>query len=630
MADVTVSVPPGYYGGAQTVVVTFPANVRKAIITQDDVPPVLSEVLAYDQGPLYPNAPPHTGVPPGDIVARPFMAVTQDGRGNVVYDAGFPKYYNGTMPSPRPTTFAMLTPAMKYLYNALNFIAKPNVTRKILFIGNTVTGAPYDAKASLIAGNTYGAEGFRDTFELVAGLAGFTYDIRNVSDFGGLGKIDGTLTTFNQYCCVVVMCGANLAVGQTNITTQFSQELATYRAGGGGAMIITDHCDRIYTSLADAVANGSIFGGDATKVSQYYGTYFSGNVDRADVLVSEIKRQLALNGGPGNHPLLANLADTESIHAGGSESLVMVETYAAYQVNPDNPQSYTFTQPGSHRLNVLVQMDDGTVFVRPFRYDLIDPSNLLLVDTRNRTIGQTYQTVKHMFDLAMIYNIGSPPTLTGRVTRNGIPHGTFQVANNVVTLKMCSGNNTTFGFLPTDKIGFLIEVPFLYNVNTTIQALSLTALNASWTQLAGLGKELIALPDYTGLTKKDATLQFWQYANVQYRDEKETGGNAYGIWPRVLTRVGRALNGGAGSCKLWIATNTTDWTANKPANPVQADTVIQADNNKVYTWWVNDGVGAWTLSTETASEFFGSGRLVVNTRNTAEVWQIGVGSTVKL
>jgi hypothetical protein len=628
MADVTVSVPPGYYGGAQTVVVTFPANVRKAIITQDDVPPVLSEVLAYDQGPLYSSEPPFTGVPPGDIVDRPFLAVTQDGRGNVVYDAGFPKYYNGTMPVPTPSSFATLTPAMKYMYNALKFIAKPNVPKKILIVGNTRTGENYDVKGSGSTGIP--ASGFLDTFNVVLPMAGFTFDVKNVTDFPGTNMVDGTLSLFNQYCAVVVLCGHYCTAAEQFITEQFASELASYRANGGGVFIITDHLERIYTSLADATANSVGFGKDANRCAKYYGTYFSGAVDRAPVLVSEIKRQLSLNGGSGNHPLLANLADTESIFAGGSESLVMVETYAAYQVNPANPQSYTFTQPGSHRLNVLVQMNDGTVFVRPFRYDLIDPSNLLLVDTRNRTISQTHQTVKRMFDLAMIYNIGSPPTLTGRVTRNGIPHGTFQLSNNVITLKMCSGNNTTFGFLPTDKIGFLIEVPFLYNVNTTVQALSLTALNASWTQLAGLGKELIALPDYTGLTKKDATLQFWQYANVQYRDEKETGGNAYGIWPRVLTRVGRALEGGAGSCKLWIATNTADWTANKPTNPVQADTVIQADNNKVYTWWVNDGVGAWALSTETASEFFGSGRLVVNTRNTAEVWQIGVGSTVKL
>lgn len=626
MADVTVSIPPGYYAGAQTVVVTFPPDVRKAIITQDNVAPVLSEVLAYDQGPLYPNAPPHTGVPPGDIVARPFMAVTQDGRGNVVYDAGFPKYYNSTMPGVRPTQFSQLTPAMKYLYNALNFITKPNVTKKMLVIGNTANGAPYDVKASLIAGNTFGAEGFKDTFELVGGLAGFTYDFRNVSDFGGLGKIDGTLATFNQYCCVVVMCGANLAVGQTNITTQFSQELATYRASGGGVMIITDHCDRIYTNLADAVANGSIFGGDATKVSQYYGTYFSGNVDRAPVLVSEIKQQLAQNGGPGNHPLLNNLADTDSIYAGGSESLVMVETYASSQVDPDVTHSYTFNTPGVRRLNVLVQMDDGTVFVRPYRYDLIDPSNLLLCDSRVRTLGATLQTVKRGFDLGIVYNIGSPPTLTGRVTRNGEPHGTFQLVNNVMTLKMCSGNNSTFNYLPTDKIGFAVELPFMYNMETTIQALDVSVVNTDWVQFSGLGKALLALPDYTGMGKKDAVKAFWEYSNRLYHDADETTGNAYGIWPRVFPRINRALKGIPGSCNLWIATNAADWAANKPVNPVEADTVIQANDNTVYTWWVKDGVGSWVTNTSKAAAFFYQGRKVVDKRGTG-TWVIGANST---
>lgn len=628
MAAVTVSVPPGYYGGAQTVVVTFPAGVRKAIITQGDVSPVLSEVLAYDQGPLYPNAPPHTGVPPGDIVARPFIAVTQDGRGNVVYDAGFPKYYNVTIPVPRPAAFSTLTPAMKYMYNAVNFIAKPNVPKKILIVGNTRNGDNYDIKSFVGQGGTSSENGFLDTFNLVLSMAGFTFDLKNVSDFPGSNQLEGTVALFDQYCGVIVMCGHYSTAVESYISDQFASELASYRAGGGGVFIITDHMERTYTSLADAVANSVGFGKDANKITKYYGTYFSGNVDRSPVLVSEIKRQLALNGGPGNHPLLANLVDTESIWSGSSESLVMVETFASSQVNPTVPQSYSLTTAGTHRINVLTQMNDGSVSVNPYRYDLIDASSVLLRDLRGRDVGATYLTGKRSFDLNLFYNIANPPTLTGRMLRNAEPFGTFQLNNNVVTRKMCSGNNSTFEFLTTDTLTYAVDVPFIYNVKTIVQSVDTTEAKNSWTNIATLAAALAKFPDYTGLSPTEALRQFWDHANICYRDKNDAMGMLFGHWPRVLPRVGNALKGIPGNCVLWVATNAADWVANKPLAPTEADTVIQADNNNVYTWWKTDGVGGWVLGANKANAFFGLGREVVDTRGTG-IWKIGLTNTVK-
>lgn len=628
MADVTVSIPPGYYGGAQTVVVTFPAGVRKAIITRDDLSPVLSEVLAFDQGPLYPNAPPHSDVPPGDIVTRPFLAVTQDGRGNVVYDAGFPKYYNATIPTPVPNSFATLTPAMKYMYNALKFIAKPGVPQRILVVGNTKNGVYYDVKSKLADASPEGGAGFWDTFNLVLPMAGFTFDIINVSDFPATNIVDATLATFNQYCAVIVMCGHYCQANEQFLSENFASELASYRAGGGGVFIITDHLERIYTNMADALANGVGFGKDANTCAKHYGTFFSGNVDRSPVLVSEIKRQLSLNGGPGNHPLLNNLADNESIHSGGSESLVMVETYAAYQVNPAVTHSYPLTTAGTYRINVLTQYTDGTVSVKPFRYDLIDPSSLILRDKRGRDIGAAYTTGKKAFDLNLFYNIANPPTLTGRVMRNAIPHGTFQLNNNVVTLKMCSGAPGTFEFLPTDKLTYALEVPFIYNVTTTVQAFDKSAAANAWTSIATLTLALSKFPDFTGLSPTEALREFWKHADIHYRDDGDNLGRMFGYWPRMLPKVGRALEGVMGSCKLWVATSAADWAANKPANPVEADSVIRADNNAVYTWWKTNGVGAWVLGVDPANAFFGLGREVVDTRGSGK-WRIGLTSTVK-
>lgn len=67
--------------------------------------PALSEYIAYD-----------TLTPP-----NPFIAVTQDGLGRVVYDGGFPKFYNQELPGTY-TNFAQLPPQFKYLHNAINWV----------------------------------------------------------------------------------------------------------------------------------------------------------------------------------------------------------------------------------------------------------------------------------------------------------------------------------------------------------------------------------------------------------------------------------------------------------------------------------------------------------------------------
>lgn len=59
--------------------------------TLNGLPPALSEYIAYD-----------TLTP-----ANPFIAVTQDGAGNVVYDGGFPKLYNQYAVLPQPSGYSI-------------------------------------------------------------------------------------------------------------------------------------------------------------------------------------------------------------------------------------------------------------------------------------------------------------------------------------------------------------------------------------------------------------------------------------------------------------------------------------------------------------------------------------------
>ncbi|MNM07594.1 hypothetical protein D3C81_176440 [compost metagenome] len=79
---VTPSIPPGAFPSAQTINWSFDPAVQQVAYSVNGLPPALSSYIAYD-----------SLVPP-----NPFIAVTQDGTGNVVYDGGFPKFYNTFAP----------------------------------------------------------------------------------------------------------------------------------------------------------------------------------------------------------------------------------------------------------------------------------------------------------------------------------------------------------------------------------------------------------------------------------------------------------------------------------------------------------------------------------------------------
>lgn len=82
MADIGFDVAEGYYLSPFTTRMILSGNVQSLQFSVNGAPPSISKYVAYDQL-----------VPP-----NPFIAVTQDGTGNVVYDGGFPKFYNSVAP----------------------------------------------------------------------------------------------------------------------------------------------------------------------------------------------------------------------------------------------------------------------------------------------------------------------------------------------------------------------------------------------------------------------------------------------------------------------------------------------------------------------------------------------------
>jgi hypothetical protein len=647
MAEIVSSLEPGQYYTSQALTVTFPPGTRKAIITRDDRSPVLTEILAYDIGST--TITNGAADPSGPQVERPFMAVTQDGRGNVVYDGGFPKFYNvhiqnangGTYPATLPTTLAGLAPACKYLLNALTFIANPRKTalgnRKILFLNNTVRSGQYNILKSHYnpdpQQNTEGSEGFRDTFDAVCAIGGWVPTYFDVTSQGGT-PIDVSLATMDQYCAIVFLAsrGEN-TVGQSYITPACTQNIAQFRAAGNGVAIITDHCGANYTSVADAVANGSVFGGDATKVSQHFGAYFSGNVDRSPVQVSEIRRQIGLPGAPEDHPLLAGMSDSEFIFAGGSESIIIPELFTSDVVDETQPWSITFSTAGTYRVNVLVQLDDGSIVTKPMRFTIINPSDINLKDSFNRGDSSgTMITYKRLVDYTI--DAGAQTnTLNGQILVENALVGYFTATKvggiwNTAYMPL-AGPGAPMPSTTGQVLKFKITDPFEYTVVTTIQVPDPTPYYVESGGVANFIGKLRTHPYYTGKTDDVIMTDLTGFTDKYYPEAKALGPHTNGQWWKTIGKARLPFSNAVeiDPAKVRVYPTTANWNANKPAVGVVGNAVIIADNNDVYYW--DDLPIVWTKHAQKAQVVFTLNRKVVNTLD-ATNWVIGASSTTKI
>lgn len=633
MAQPTVSLPPGTYATAQTVTVTFPEGVRKAIITHEDRAPVLSEILAYDTGPM---------IAGGAVVERPFIAVTQDGRGNVVYDGGFPKFYNAAMkvaggwPDTPINTWAAIPAAYKYLVNAIKFCANPvkvaNANKRILVLGTAKRGEPYNALSSHYnpaPGQNSVEAAFGDAFRCVAEVAGFTVDILDVTSVGDI-PLDIPFDQLDQYSLVILMASIFNPINPTvRMSANGAKTLAYYREQGNGLIIITDHTDMRYTSVADALARPNGFVREANIVSQYFGAYFTGNVDRKPVLVGEIRRQIGLPGPPGDHPLLANMADTDSIAAGNSESVIVPELYPNEIVDPSIPYIYPMETPGTYRVNILMQLNDGTVVTQPLQYVIGDTSAIVLTSTLGAEIGTEYETVKRAFDFQIRHRTEPNTLMSGDIIRNGQLQGYFTYTNAVTMYQMFSGAAASMPIQGNDVVGFNVKIPFEYNVNTKILQVDYGDLRQTSGSYSRFLKYLREKPEYRGYTDKQIIRDVTYYSDGRFVQVPKRGNI---LMSHIWSTMGKArlpfTQGILCDATMWVATNPADWTANKPTNPTRGTAVVIASTNQVYYW---DSIArVWVLHPQPVDLLIGYPRYIMNTRVANERWTIGRTNTTKV
>lgn len=608
------------------------------LITNSVRAPALSEVIAKD----------NTG--------EPFIAVTQDGKGNVVYDGGFPKFTNislqnppGTWPTTLPSTFAGMSSSHKYLHNAIQWVSnktKVNAgNKKVLIVGNSLVSDEYAIKGSYYhpvpgqgptgGGGDSGAGGFADVLNMVTSIAGYTPTFYDMNDAGGASagnQINLGLSDLEPYALVIYIASYG-ATGKnkSRVSERFASELATYRELGNGVIIITDHSGGEFNSVDEALAiNEGLFSYDGTKVSAYYGAYFSGNYDRTNVLVSDIRAQLIAAGGDGTHPLLNNLADNSYVFAGFSESMIKVEDYASSIKDPTKAVTYTMNTAQEYRYNVLVQLDDAnrTILTQPLKYIIRNPSDLIMITEKGLAIGATYATNKTYFDTALRYSGTDGSTLTGRITLNDNLIGYFKHTEGELTQRyMLSGPFVTMPLTANANLAFKVETPFRFDVVTSVALRDPKIMNdasyqlATFIQAVGISADWSAYP-YSDVKKElfDQSIKFFKEwdESVNYPIEFDWNFMRWARRPWNKITLGTMF--------AFVAQNDADWATRKPTTGQRGDAAIFVDSGKVMTF--DDITTDWVLHPQTADQLFGLNRTVQARDN--HIFKIGVGGKLTL
>lgn len=338
-------------GSNLTINITKPVDVESYAYTTNGIPPVIAKYIAYDN--LTPK--------------NPFIATVEDGLGNILLDGGFPKWYNNAC-NISWSTYLDLSPSFKYLYDAIDFISnKQKVNsgnKKILILGDKDPDTHYSIKNT----DPYG---FKTSIDKVCSIKGFTSTYKSLQDYNGI-QLNPTYPELDQYCCILFFSTA--WTSDQLITDLGIQSLIAYRENGNGIFFITDHGDRVLTSIDEAInTTNSGFYRTANYIVANFGCYFSGNYNRTPVNVGFLRSNY------GSHILWNNLLDSDYISAGASESKINITEYTLYTGN----HSFDITQDGYHTIKVLIKYTNGSLGIASYTYGKNVPEIVFFQDKDN-------------------------------------------------------------------------------------------------------------------------------------------------------------------------------------------------------------------------------------------------------
>jgi len=263
----------------------------------------------------------------------PFLAVADSGTGRVIYDAGFPKFYNVTV---NPVTD-------QYLRNVANYCTKPGKAKRALVMSTAMRGQSYPADET--------PTGFGTRVPNILREIGFEVDVTCRGDAMFGATFDFDVDRLMPYSFVIFLATENSPTTTERTATAFGQ----FVKDGNGLFIVTDH---------DAFHYG------ANMIAKQYGVTFSGSVDRAPV---SIARSIQIYG---DSPLWEGIRD-QIFPAGASEGIIGVELappdYVPKKGTATFPACATTTQvcveiwgisrPGPDRTIELVLKNGNGVYI---------------------------------------------------------------------------------------------------------------------------------------------------------------------------------------------------------------------------------------------------------------------------
>lgn len=418
----------------------YPSDTGSGIINPSDAlvaPPSMSKYIAYDN--LTPR--------------NPFIAVTEDGRGRVVYDGGFPKFYNDYTP-PINATFGQLSGSFKYLYNALQWVANSVKVaagfNKFLVLGDANAGENYNVVDS-------GSNRFNTSLINILTIAGYGYTFKTRASYGGV--LNPTLAELEQYCGILVMSSTYAMTNTDYITSSAVSDIATFRENGGGVILITDH-GPVLNNATEAANNKTGFFNVANQIALKFGAYFTGDYTRTPVNVGWIRANY------GDHPLYKMMSDSEDIVAGGSESKVVV---TSAPINP--PASFppvVVSKPGMTTLQYLLTKTDGSVSSHKFVYSIASGEILYVKDGNALDITINELDYGNQISFNIRINGSQIGTIFGVIELNGIRVGdiTWDSTNKTLVLFYTGGDRRRT--LDGDVYEIKIVSPFTYSKTITI------------------------------------------------------------------------------------------------------------------------------------------------------------------
>lgn len=582
MANMTAGKDPQFYVGAVTTTWSFSGNVNKVSYSVNALPPAISKYIAYD-----------TLVPP-----NPFIAITQDGSGNVVYDGGFPKFYNAEWNG--AVNFAGLNASHKFLANALSFCANPLKVaagnRKVLFLGDSPVNGSFALKSTV-------PSGFYNTVLGICAAMGWTPTLKDINDYGGV-SLDARFAELDQYAAVVLLSSLHTP----QITDNCVSDLVTYRQVGNGIIVITDDGPDL-TDISQAYPNPAPrqFFATANKLVRNFGAYFTGLYDRVPVNVGFLRATY------GDHPLYNGMLDSESIQAGGSESKVVVQTFTQY--NPGAVPSIPLSTPGENSVNFLLVMNDGSIETYKFKYTIINGEFLFHANGAGTQIAAFLDTLKRVWDGGLKTNLGNPPTMLGDIMRNNVRMGTFTFNGVSTTYKYLQGPRG-FAMSPGDVITHKVTAPYIYQISTTVR--SPTPVTGFLSQ-ASVRKQM-AVNEYAGQSATVAFNAMADLAKTRYTDVTL----AFPTYRATIGPLIKMLSGGpTGAAQIPVFLTTAATTAGLPG--LTDTTVLALDAQTGTLWWyVNN---AWVQSGQTLLTMIGLERKIVSTLNNG-TWVVGTGNSL--